>query len=1021
MAENDDTPNRGEPEAEDYFLGQLNRHWYRRCLDNLDAELRLVGDYPSVEELRDLCDRIVTGFLKAVAGHSPDADRVQFPADRAYYFPFQGDAASRFNFAKAFYQFPRIGSTASTGGRQIAHGDELAKLARTLWTFFPWPPSKDVGIRIQKEPWVEKNGQVVTLDDVLSVQNLFRDEGAAAHPTSAERNGAASEVAPRLAGEPTDNAAPQSRIIAIQKALLLASPDDVLLEPVLRPKDAAASEALGEAIDETLVASFELYRLLPGNIAVEHWLLNHLSIAHWLHAQATDMKADRRKTGDTLDQTDAGFIELFRRLVKAYFWTNDDDFRDKLAEWLWIAKTDLVFDEAMRAEWMNKTRVSTANKVSTFEALVGTKATKAAPVAPAATPPSAASASAKEKLEAEPRTPPKESEKATADAKSTLRPEAEKKLLEIQPLFVNFRTYMLERAAESRLEDALAGSLGDNLLRSGTTKGSFVWVCRDFPVVEDNFPNTSKFDPVRSEAPLEVAAAAAEDPAVELKRPLTDKDRDLRTARVADKFREIVQAHSDKIVAAYKAFFRGLDIELIRQRDKELRNYWRTVGKTAQERLVWGSWNNDKARDVGIYWAEKSEPVKHFTSNPRPQNLFMRVCVRDSTNEPFINGLFAFSTDYDERASRLKESEGKKTERTRNIEDVEDLLTFSKVYFFTFRDFLRGLDQARDARDIGALNQILYDKRLAELDRLMEFRRKDIEERGGKEGGTSTDGVISRRYWPEVVYDALTAYAFSLLEKPTTVRIETFPFDRVVIFPLAPAVPHAWADLPFFLFQTIYVERDDGKVRPTHYSFVKPYRSPVEFFADARDVARTDLKRTVETGSSARFTQRSFQQESETKGARQARPRFLEKHYLGAEDLGKSRRVLVPRAFPAAGSSANPDWGKTWAQRCTRTILDGASGRACRLGYPLGAVPPSPDRTVPRFQEECLGTGRPGRRAAILGANRVPHHDHAIRTRRGGEIGTDSAGAASRHRQRGEGERQGDGLCPDVARSLRRR
>ena len=72
-----------EPSSQSvYELGRLNRHWYRRCLDALSESLNRTGSSPSVKELNDLCDRVVTSFLTAVAGQAPDSDQLQFPADR---------------------------------------------------------------------------------------------------------------------------------------------------------------------------------------------------------------------------------------------------------------------------------------------------------------------------------------------------------------------------------------------------------------------------------------------------------------------------------------------------------------------------------------------------------------------------------------------------------------------------------------------------------------------------------------------------------------------------------------------------------------------------------------------------------------------------------------------------------------------------------------------------------------------------------------------------------------------------
>src|SRR5262249_41531765 len=153
-----------------------------------------------------------------------------------------------------------------------------------------------------------------------------------------------------------------------------------------------------------------------------------------------------------------------------------------------------------------------------------------------------------------------------------------------------------------------------------------------------------------------------------------------------------------------------------------------------------------------------------------PQNIFLRVCVRDTLNEPIINGLFVFTTDHDELRFKGKP-------HATRLEDVNDLLAFGKVYFFTVRNYFVGLDQAREARDIGRLNQTLYDDRLTELDALMNCRAEaePLRDRGMTDPGC----------WEKFVYEVLNHYAHSLVEKPGEVKIETFPYDRLLVLPLA--------------------------------------------------------------------------------------------------------------------------------------------------------------------------------------------------------------------------------------------
>lgn len=800
---------------QDSSLGQLNRHWYRRCLDALDADLRRVGDYPTVEQVRDLCGRVVHGFLTAVAGHAPDAVRLQFPADRAYYLPFQGDNAGQFGFAKAFYRFPRREVLDTTLAFAGAPWQTRNLYGSSLWAVYPWVPDRDWeqapdgaedrdAIRIDNELWRQSEGAAVPLGEMLSIRNLFRLGDEARAKAAVDGVG---------------------RKVAVQKAVYLMPPEDRLLEELLRSEKAVKD--LRALVGESLAAAFDLFRTNPGNIAVEHWLSNHLNFLRWLAAGL----AGRDGGVPPLSHLEDAAGPVFTALVAAYFGFGEDNRSDNLEE---AKKRKLFFTRLEQTLKQGDTKADNTADAARFMKSLSSYAENFAD----------SPFVAEVGKDVDVRYLRGGDVPAGDDA-------ARKMTAALGGLINFFGTFwdFLRRQseAEERLAADLTASLGPGALWAGSADRSFVAVTRDFPTVPDT-----------------------------IFAPFGLKNDDVN------------QRLFGRVTAAYAEFFRLLDGQLVRHLDRQLdrqrliRDYWRTEGVPSRKPLVFGSFQKD-GDHIGL-----APVVGAMPTDPRPQNLFLRVCIRDTTNEPLVNGLFVVTADYDEVAFRGKDKE------VRNVEDVEDLFTFAKVYFFVVRDFIRGLDQARVARDIGRLNQELFDKRLAKLEEVMAAARDEFQAGGGSAGG-----LTARRHWPDYLHRVVNHYAASLLEKDPQVRIETFPFDRLLVLPFGadPAGDDPRFQLPFFLFQAIFLERKDGEIVPDRYSLVKPFQSPVERLEEA-----TGLRR---------FTSRSFQQQSEVDGRAVPREVYLEKRYVGTEECAGRPPSHVPWAF---GADPARELGREWAR-----------------------------------------------------------------------------------------------------------
>lgn len=783
-----------------YDLGPLNRHWYRRCLDALDERLRESSSNPSIKDLKELCDAVITGFLTAITGQAPESPRLQFPADRAYFIPFEGDLAENFNFAKPFY---RIAEEPGQGKK-----DSLSK--HSIWSFYPWTEG-DEGIEIDHRRSVDEKHRTIPFEEMISVRAQFVKEEAFRSGTKAQ--------------DVRDD-------FLLDKSLLVRGEDRSYPETVFALATSDTRREMYEACAEAILGIFDVYRMTPGNVAVEAILWNHLTVIRWLMAMLRPERDVQEGKVTPVAEQDEDFKKLFDAFLQYFFLGKP--FGEDIAE---NEKKGIDGIAALLEPDGAKTASGGQEEGSDwtlYEELAGNAGT-----------PFSSHVKKRER---------------NSDRQDAHEGGTHYIFQEIVADLKSFRQYLLRAGSEERIERDLTEALGGDLLKAGEGRQSFVWVIPDFEVIDDSLPKD-----------FEVQAST----------------------------KQAVQALSGTITKAYKAFYQRFDVACVEigGRRERLKAYWRTLGETNRQQLVFTSFDDYES---GLY----TPNIFHINRPNRPQNFFLRVKICDSLNEPVINGLFILSTDHDEVIFKGKQKALRK-------EDQEDLLAFAKVYFFIVRDYFRALDQAQEARDIGQLNQYLYDRRLTDLDLRMQRR---IETPEFTRGSIAEEGN-----WAILTYEILNNYAFSLLEKLDDVQSETFPYDRLLILPLGAEMEDGEYQLPFYLFQAVFVERHLGEIQKGRYSLIKPFQSPIE---------------EIETGEAAdRFRVKSFQKVSMTGDKEVRLDRSLEKLYVSADEIltkakdvvqqGKEatvRRATVSKAAEKPDSfvvkllreGTDPERGRAW-------------------------------------------------------------------------------------------------------------
>src|SRR5262249_55166360 len=125
-----------------------------------------------VQDIKKLCDRVITGFLAAVTAQAPDSGFLQFPADRAYFIPFEGDNAGRFNFSKPFFQLlNKLDAGPGGADRETYEG--------SIWSFCPWGPAPE---QVRVSPDSVSGDRTIEFEDMISVREFFRTEEAERAP-----------------------------------------------------------------------------------------------------------------------------------------------------------------------------------------------------------------------------------------------------------------------------------------------------------------------------------------------------------------------------------------------------------------------------------------------------------------------------------------------------------------------------------------------------------------------------------------------------------------------------------------------------------------------------------------------------------------------------------------------------------------------------------------------------------------------------------------------------------------------
>lgn len=892
-------PSEARAGAWDYLkeLPKLNRHWYRRCLDDLGRSLQETGASPTVAELERLCDRVITTFLRSITSQAPDSEAPQFPADRVYFIPFEGDRAGKFNFAKPYYQVLDVPEALS---KQRAGAGQTEGLAGSLWSCLPWFEGR---VRIDPDRSVsETTEETLTFEELLS---RAPDE--------------------TVSGGQGD----EGRGLRLRKSLLLRGDDEEIgsgrtllrvcrhvgengrtsslyarRKSGTRPGREATGEDLRRLLLTALAKVFEAYRLAPGKAEIEEILGNQVDLLRWLadlSGLTSEVSSDQGASGVeeqgggatdeeliSLSSAEKDFRTIRGLLLRGYFLgeeSSDPSTRevcDLLGRWVESEEAKGRSDRG-ESELDARKRPTAADVAHALSGLFDRR----------------------EKLGSAPffvalRQRLEEAEQKENDAPSVVSPpgrrasdagtdpraaqtgeitedQVETFLDELGKHLESFTSYFLRAQRELDLEARVRTSGRDDPRRAGTAEASFVWVCPDFEDLTASLPSGS-------------------------------------TAGLGAREISAIQAGRKDITKPYRFFFRRFEAEILSRHSSAISNYWRMQGQAAREERLFCSFDDAKAK-------LKQPPGiidRKLLEDPYPQNMFLRVRICDSLNEPVIDGLFVLSTDFDEvtvwnkfgatRTGRRRDGDDAATgERAANAEDVrsddiQDLLAFAKVFFFIVRDYLHGLDRAREAADIGLLNQFLYDKRLTHLEQRLQA---DLT----KEGERSSAPLTDDKRWRRIVDKVLNNYAYSLLDKPEDVRNETFPYDRLLLVPLEEVGGQADREeeseeeaarklLPFYLFQSIFVDCEDGEIQGTHYSLVKPFQSPVE---------RLGL-------SPERFRSRSFQKVYEVDGEEIRLPNYLEKHYVGAlrqaADGGDESWVVKV-------SEEDRD-GREWARRALR-------------------------------------------------------------------------------------------------------
>ena len=554
-------------------LGVLNRHWYRRCLDALGTTLQDAGSEPSVQELKDLCDRIITGFLTAVTGQAPDSNQPQFPADRAYYIPFQGDNSARFNFSKPYYQV-------------VGQPGNPYTLDDSLWSFLPWfrgpgaATGLDPGARhaprvlIANRDSVNEKQQTISFGKMISVQERHRRDELV--PSTARNSTATPERA-------------SQHDLLLKKSLLLRGDNDPSVLELFTEKNPRTA-TLHDEIKAALVEVFEIYREAPGNAAIELLLQNHLQVLRWL-SQVSGLTRTNSNAPGVVSQRGEHYKELMPILLRAYFIPDDTPELGSRQEDLLKLLKDL--HELLKGSLAPEKRAAdgpgaSEPRVEAAEALrkLAHELLRLGPSPSGGKSPFHRDVEEKIERKGVPATPPADR------AEPTIETFFHDQLVQIWPHLKSFYQYFLEAGIEVRLERDLAASLDGDPRRAGSSKASFVWVTPDFADLAGSLP---KNQPLRQ------------------KDPAARKDLTQRLHR---------------ITGPYVRFFQEFEVRCLEQYRRDISNYWRIRGQANRRDWIFASFDDpDSQRKLLVLPCDEMEG-QEFVGNAHPEHLLPRQDMR---------------------------------------------------------------------------------------------------------------------------------------------------------------------------------------------------------------------------------------------------------------------------------------------------------------------------------------------------------------------------------------------------------
>ena len=390
-------------------------------------------------------------------------------------------------------------------------GGQKSELSRhSIWSFFPWV-NGDAKVEIDKRKSVDSKGKTIPFEEMISVRAQFVRE----------------EVVKK------DELALGGPRFLLEKSLVIRGKDRSYLASIFAAEDKRgqqAREELYRTCTEAVLGIFNLYRMTPGNVAVEAILLHHMTIVRWLLAM---LQQDRREIQEgkivPVAEQDEDFNRLFLAFLRHFFLgipfggSAADEEEARIKQLARILGSDLI--ESRGAAVEKELRQATEDADHLLEDFAKV-----------------------------PGTPFTAQRKAMGREENGEKVRAATQALEAD--LRSFRKYLLQVGTEERIERDLSEALGGDLLKAGESRQSFVWVTPDFETIDDS---------------------------------LLTKDFKVR-AEVSEE----VQGLSEVITRAYRTFYERFDeiCVTLGDRREKLEAYWRTLGQTNRAQLVFSSFES---------------------------------------------------------------------------------------------------------------------------------------------------------------------------------------------------------------------------------------------------------------------------------------------------------------------------------------------------------------------------------------------------------------------------------------------